>query len=280
MKKLFALIAALFLTTALFATEYTWISSEAKADFEGYDYATNFTIGSGSGAISLEDLKILDPKDGYFRFMAKLSNKESSFVPTNYIVRVPYPSAFNESGNGTGYINNAAAIKSIKLVGKTNRPYDEILLLYRTSIDGVIKSIRMPQDFNSIISMEEFTLVYENPLYEPDVNKRDLKSSPVLGNKTTTLEFIGFQIKCNRPDSIHAYSNYSIFEIKSVTIDCDDAFTKEQLEARAVLLEEFGIEENTEIKQKESNRIQELIRVKENEKNLMHKDETPTEDVK
>lgn len=276
MKKLFALIAALFLTTALFATGYTWISPDAKADFEGYDYTSNFTIGRDSGALDLDDLKILEPKDGYFRFMARLPNNK----PASYTIRAPYPSAFNESGNGTGYINNAAAIKTIKLVGRTNRPYDEIILLYRTSIDGIIHQIRMPQDFNSIRTMEDFELVYNNPLYEPDVNKRDLKSNPVLGNKTTTLELIGFTIRCNEADASHTYSNYSIFEIKSVTVDCDDAFTKEQLDVRAALLEEFGIEENTEIKNKTSNQIKELIRVKENEKALMHKDETSASDAK
>ena len=34
----------------------------------------------------------------------------------------------------------------------------------------------MPQDFNSIKSMEENELIFENPLYESDVKKREVKT--------------------------------------------------------------------------------------------------------
>ena len=88
----------------------------------------------------------------------------------------------NEADIGAGYISNAAAIKSIKVVFTTNRPYDNISVLYSTSVNGPTKEIKMPQDFNSIKSMVEAELFFENPLYEPDVKKREVKELPVLNN--------------------------------------------------------------------------------------------------
>ena len=272
MKKIASLFALLaWCLSAMFAAEYTLLDSNAKAEFEGYDYVSNFEITSESGYFTKDDLKILEPNEKGFRFMASNVPSDRS---TSYIIKTPFPSFFNESGTGAGYINNAAAIKRIKVVGRTNRPYDEIIVQYRTSVDGAIHEIRMPQDFNSIKSMEEFELVFDNPLYEPDVNKRELKSNPVLGNKTSTIEFVGLKIKTNAPCAGHSYSPYSIVYIKSISVICDSAFTDSQLEERATLLQEFGITENEEIKKKTSNRIQELIRRKDNEKSLMDSGES------
>lgn len=266
MKKLFSLIAALLFVWSLSATEYTLLSSDAKAEFEGYDYVSNFEITSESGYFTKDDLKILEPNEKGFRFMA---TNVPMGVSTSYVIKTPFPSFFNESGSGSGFIDNAGAIKQIKVVGRTNRPYDEISILYRTASDGIIHSIKMPQDFNSIRSMEEFELVFDNPLYEPDVNKREIKASPVLGNKDSTIELVGIRIKTNAPDATHSYSPYSIVYLKSITVVCDSAFTDSQLEERATLLQEFGIVENEEIRIKTSNRIKELIRIKDNEKSLM-----------
>lgn len=250
----------------LCAQEQTLFSSSVKADLDGYDYVSNFEITSESGYFNKSDLMILTPNEKGMRFYARGVPKD---VSTHYSILTAYPSFLNEGVDGAGVIYNAAAIKSIKVTATTNRPYDEIILLYSTSPNGPIHEIRMPQDFNTIKSMEEFTLTYENPLYESDVKKRDVLASPVLGADADGIYLRGFRIKTNAPSGYNAYSEYSVFYLKEVTVVCDKAFTDEQVEAMKTLKEEFGIDEQAAARAKAKSDVAERNRVRNTEQSLM-----------
>lgn len=267
MKKLFTFVAVLFATTMLLsAQEQVLFDSSAKADLDGYDYISNFEITSESGYFTKKNLQILTPTEKGIRFLATNVPKD---VSTHYSILTAYPSFLNESGSGAGVIYNAAAIKQIKVTATTNRPYDEIILLYSTSPNGIIHEIKMPQDFNAVKSMEEFTLTYNNPLYEGDVKKREVTAAPVLGADADGIYLRGFRIKTNAPSGFSRYSEYSVFYLKKVTVVCDKAFTDEQIEAMNILKDEFGINENEDIIRKAKLDIAERNRVRDNEQSLM-----------
>jgi hypothetical protein len=270
LKKLITLFL-LLVSCSLFAQEQVLFDATVKVDLDGYDYVSNFEIVSESGYFTKDELKILQPTEKGLRFMATGVPKS---VSTHYTILTSYPSFLNESGSGAGVIYNAGAIKQIKITATTNRPYDEIILLYSTSPSGVIREIKMPQDFNAIRSMEEFTLVYDNPLYQEDVAKRDVSAAPVLGADADGIYLRGFRIKTNAPSGYSSYSEYSVFYLKSVSVICDKAFTDGQLEAMKALKEEFGIDENKAIREKTKSDIAERNRVRDNEKALMATEDT------
>ena len=271
MKRFLSFLCVMFATMMLLcAQEQVLFSSAAKADVDGYDYVSNFEIDSKSGYFNKSQLTILEPNERGLRFIA---TKVPKNISTSYDILTAYPSFLNESVEGAGVIQNAGAIKSIKVTATTNRPYDEIILLYSTSPMGPIKSIRMPQDFNAIKSMEEFTLTFENPLYEKDYKKREVVTSPVLGTDADGLYLRGFRIKTNAPSGYNAYSEYSVFYLKSVVVVCDKAFTDEQLEAAKTLKEEFGIKETENVEKRVKADIAERNRIREVEKTLMASEE-------
>ena len=271
MKRFLSFLCVMFATMMLLcAQEQVLFSSAAKADVDGYDYVSNFEIDSKSGYFNKSQLMILEPNEKGLRFIATKVPKD---VSTSYDILTAYPSFLNESVEGAGVIQNAGAIKSIKVIATTNRPYDEIILLYSTSPMGPIKSIKMPQDFNAIKSMEEFTLTFENPLYEKDYKKREVVTSPVLGTDAVGLYLRGFRIKTNAPSGYSTYSEYSVFYLKSVVVVCDKAFTDEQLEAAKTLKEEFGIKETENVEKRVKADIAERNRIREVEKTLMASEE-------
>ena len=271
MKRFLSFLCVMFATMMLLcAQEQVLFNSAAKADVDGYDYVSNFEIDSKSGYFNKSQLMILEPNEKGLRFIATKVPKD---VSTSYDILTAYPSFLNESVEGAGVILNAGAIKSIKVTATTNRPYDEIILLYSTSPMGPIKSIKMPQDFNAIKSMEEFTLTFENPLYESDYKKREVVTSPVLGADADGLYLRGFRIKTNAPSGYSTYSEYSVFYLKSVVVVCDKAFTDEQLEAAKTLKEEFGIKETENVEKRVKADIAERNRIREVEKTLMASEE-------
>lgn len=271
MKRFLSLLCVMFATCMLLcAQEQVLFSSAAKADVDGYDYTSNFEISSTSGYFDKSELTILEPNEKGLRFLAVNPPKD---ISTSYDILTAYPSFLNEGVDGAGVIQNAGAIKSIKVTATTNRPYDEIILLYSTSPMGPIKSIKMPQDFNAIKSMEEFTLTFENPLYEKDYKKREVVTSPVLGSDADGLYLRGFRIKTNAPSGYSTYSGYSVFYLKSVVVVCDKAFTDEQLEAAKTLKEEFGIKETDNVEKRVKADIAERNRIREVEKTLMASEE-------
>lgn len=277
MKKLINLFFITLLTTVVFAQEQILFDSSVKADLNGFDYVSNFEITSDSGYFSKSNLEIIEPNEKGIRFCAKNVPNDTS---TSYKILTAYPSFLNESIDGAGVIYNAASIKTVKITATTNRPYDEIILLYSTSPNGNIKEIKMPQNFDEIRSMEEFTLVYENPLYEKNVKKRELTTSPVLGAEVDGLYLRGFRIKTNAPNGFNVYSPYSAFYLKSVSVVCDKAFTEEQISANKALKEEFKIDENKNERNKAIKKVEEKNRIMLSNEALMASKEETIENAK
>lgn len=254
--------------TPLFAKESILIKSDVTAELEGYDFVSNFEITSDSGRYRNSDLMILPPNEKGFRFLAK---NVPEYSTSNYKIIPAYPVFLNEPNIGAGYIYNVSTIKSIKVIFTTNRPYDSISILYSTSVNGPIKKIKMPQDFNSIKSMEENELIFENPLYEPDVKKREIKSTPVLGGDIEGLYFQGIEITTNPACGYSEFSEYSVIYLKEVSVIYDELFTEEQIEQKKILKEDFGIDESAKERIKATNKVREKIRIRENEASLMDK---------
>ena len=272
MKKILSiLLASILILGSVFAEEKVLFDASAKSDLDGYDYISNFEMDSDSGYFRKDQFKILEPNDKGIRFLA---TNVPADISTSYKVLVAYPSFLNEDGAGTGYIYNVKYVKSIKIEATTNRPYDEIYLLYSTSPTGPVKRVLMPQDFSTIKSMEDYELVFNNPNYEPDPNKRDVKASPVLGSEADGLYLVGFQIKTNAPNGFNAYSPYSVFYLRKVTVIYDKMFTDEQVENNKILKEEFGISPNTEAEIKAKAKITEKVRLREVEKSLIDSSES------
>ena len=271
------MLTAFMLVASSFAEEKVLFDSSAKSDLDGYDYISNFEMTSDSGYFRGDQFKILEPNDKGIRFLAK---DVPDNISTSYKVLVSYPSFLNEDGAGTGYIYNVKYIKSIKIEATTNRPYDEIYLLYSTSPTGPVKRVLMPQDFSTIKSMEDYELIFNNPNYEPDPNKRDVKSVPVLGSDADGLYLVGFQIKTNAPNGYNAYSPYSVFYLRKVTVIYDKMFTDEQVENNKILKEEFGISPNTEAEKKAKAKIAERNRLRAVEESLMDNSSNNSEDAK
>ena len=141
MKKfILTLMAFAFTVCVLCAEEKVLFDSSAKSELDGYDYISNFEITSDSGYFKKDSFEILAPNEKGIRFLARGVPKDCS---TSYKIKVAYPSFLNEKddGIGTGFIYNVKYIKSIKIEATTNRPYDEIILMYRTSPTGLIKEV-------------------------------------------------------------------------------------------------------------------------------------------
>lgn len=260
---------SLLCSTLLFAEETVLIKSDATAELEGFDFISNFEIKSDSGQFTKFDLEILPPNEKGFRFLAKNVPKSK---PSNYKIVPAYPAFLNEPNTGAGYIENAATIKSIKVTATTNRPYDQISVLYSTSANGPVKEIKMPQDFNKIRSMEEYELIFDNPLYEPDIKKRKVTATPVLGGDIEGIYLRGIKITTNPASGFNEYSQYSLFYLKQVSVIYDNLFTEEQLLEKKALKEDFGIDENAKAKEKAISEIKERERIRANEAELSHKD--------
>lgn len=264
MKKLICLLLLLIGTFA-FAEETILYTSDTSASCSDYTFKDNFVITSNSGYFNDSNLKIGNPTDKGLPFIAM---DVPEFTTTHYDILVPYETFLNDPNTGAGYIDNAKDIKSISITATTNRPYDEIILMYKTTPTGEVKYIKMPQDFDAIQSMVEFTLVFDNPLYK-DISKRTLKASPVVGNEAEGIYLVGFRIKTNMPTSTQAYSPYSVLYIKSVSVIYDKAFTDEQTLLNNEVKSLFEIDEYNNLREKEIRKIEESKRLKDEELSKM-----------
>lgn len=277
MKKLITIFVLFIASFAVFADEAFLLKSDSVADFDGYDYVSNFEIVSDSGWFPKENLMILKPNEKGFRFLAKNVPEN---VTTSYKIIPSYPSFLNEADIGAGHITNVSNIKAFRLVYTTNRPYDEISILYSTSEDGPIHTVKMKPNNIMVTSMSEVVVDYELPSYQADITKRELKAAPVFGGDVHGIFLRGLKITTNMATGANTHSDWSILYVKEISVIYDNMFTEEQLNERAIIAEEFRIEANKEIREKASHDVQEKLRLREHEKQLIHTDvstETETE---
>ena len=274
MKK-FILVFTLLVGSFAFAEETVLFSADklSSANYDEYSF-DNFTVTSTSGNFKKSNLHILKPTDSGLPVMAE---NVPQYISTHYEVNPAYPTFLNNANEGIGYIENARNIKSVKLVATTNRPYDEIILLYSYTPNGKVYEIKMPNN-TTIYTMEEFTLTYDIPTYESDVTKRVIKNLPIVNNEINGIYLRGFRIQTNAPFGQYAYSPYSVVMIKEVTLIYDNAVTSEQLQKSKEIKEQFGISTNSELENKTKKMISEKKRLLESELKLM--DSTQISDVR
>lgn len=273
MKKFLICLLTFLLAVNVFADENILYKFDVDSNFNGYSFKDNFEISSQSGYFNKKNLD-LRVSDKYG--LLAIATDVPDGISTSFDVTVPYPTFLNEPNIGAGFIDNVATIKQIKIVGSTNRPYDEIILLYTTTPNGPVHSIKMPQDFSSINSSEEFTLVFDNPAYESDVKKRTIKSYPIISDRAPGIYLVGFRIKTNAAMGNNVYGPYAMVGIKEVSIIYDKAFTDEQLNKSVDLKEKLGIDEISTLKNKTISEIEEKVRLENNEMAKMDKGSTET----
>ena len=122
----------LFTASLLFAETTELLNSNSNASLDSYSYITNFEIDSNSGYfVKGKNLAINSTAEGIEAIAWNVPKNISS----NYRLVPAYPSELNEANTGSGYIKNAAAIKTIKIIATLNRPYDDIYLLYSTNAE-------------------------------------------------------------------------------------------------------------------------------------------------
>lgn len=268
MKKIILSVFLIFFAM-LFAQENILLKSDAQAELNGYDYVKNFTVNSTSGYFTKDSFKILEPNEKGFRVCVEVPN-----TSTSYDILPSYPSFLNEANIGAGYIENAGSIKKIDITLTLNRPYDEIIFMYSTSPNGDIKFFKMPQNFNSVKSMEETVLTIEPDSYIQDVNYRDIKSAVALGGENDGIYFRGIRVKVNKAPNNIDFSPYSIVYLKEIKVQYDLNLTPEQFEQRKAMKEEWGISDEEElIREKTIARIDIEVKNKEQEKSKMFKEE-------
>lgn len=280
MKKLISFCVGFLLAMSVFADEGKLFDASVKAELNGFDWVENFEITSDSGAFTKKDLRILPPNEQGLRFAAINPPADKS---CNYKVLTAYPSFLNEGVVGGGVIENTGSIKSIKVIYTTNRPYDEVFLMYSTSAKETaeIKYVKIPSDFNAVKSMEEKEFVFDNPNYEPDVKKREILNNPVVGDDSDGIYLRGFKIQTNAASGYNTYSPYSIFYLKEVSVIYDKAKDDEKIEFRKKIESEFGFNSNKEgIKQRAIQKIEERERIRAGMEALKAKEPTQQADAK
>ena len=255
----------LFTASLLFAETTELLNSNSNASLDSYSYITNFEIDSNSGYfVKGKNLAINSTAEGIEAIAWNVPKNISS----NYRLVPAYPSELNEANTGSGYIKNAAAIKTIKIIATLNRPYDDIYLLYSTSLNGEIKRIKMPH-YDTAQSMVEQEYVFDNMLYEENVKNRDIKSYPLIGSYKQAIYFRGIEIQTNAPYGYYGYGDYSTVNIKTIAVTYDKAENDETLLLSEEFETKYGLDVTKSIKEKTKNEIEQQIAIMEREKQLM-----------
>lgn len=245
MKKIFAVLAMVFAVFVLTAEEKVLLDPQSTASIgdENISYVENFTIGSTSGYFADGNLKILPPTEDGFRVLA--IDVPRSDV-SSYDLIPAYPSFLNEGTEGAGAISNAGAIKKVEVEVMFNRPYDEVMLLYSTSPNGPVKSIKLiPEEGKAIETMVPIKMVSVDLNYNDDVKTREIKADPALGGDATGIYFRGYRIRVNPAYGVNEYSPWSIVYFKQTKVIYDLRFTPEQWEMREKLKEEWKIDDGS-----------------------------------
>lgn len=245
MKKIFAVLAMVFAVFVLTAEEKVLLDPQSTASIgdENISYVENFTIGSTSGYFTDGNLKILPPTEDGFRVLA--IDVPRSDV-SSYDLIPAYPSFLNEGTDGAGAISNAGAIKKVEVEVMFNRPYDEVMLLYSTSPNGPVKTIKLiPEDGKAIETMVPIKMVSADLNYNDNVKTREIKADPALGGDATGIYFRGYRIRVNPAYGVNEYSPWSIVYFKQTKVIYDLRFTPEQWEMREKLKEEWKIDDGS-----------------------------------
>ena len=262
MKKIFLVFAMLF-AGVLFAEETTLIdvNSFSGATVEDYSF-DGWEINTQSSLQTYTQIKMTDKGLGV---CVVLPSDRDGYV--SYKIVPPYSPSLNESNKGLGFIENVGEIKKIEItVEGINKPDEIVLYLSRSLKDKVGKPYKFKETVGFI---GEKTLVWENPNYITDPNKRDATPGPAYGDEASNLYIraVGIRTKCDWP--------VSVVYIKNCKIIYDLDKTPEELERIKESEEIWGLNGslNEDVKAKDLKALEEKKRKKEYNATLMHKDE-------
>lgn len=278
MKKLFSLlIVAIMAIGMVFADEAVLFDSAAKADVlgTGYDWVAGARAIGVSGVYepgrNLEN-PILTEKYG----LCIRTDVAPQYTDSRYGIQFIEPS-FNEPNSGTGYIKNAAAVKSMDITLTLNRGYDEIEIFWLQNGVEHKRKFKASDATTTIESMIEFTAHIDFAEYVDDVRNRSTAQIPVAGLKMTDIRLTKIEVITHTAPGNWMYSPTSIVGIKKISMIYDKAVTDEAYERGREADEVFGINANAELENRTRRDIESYLRQTDYNQSLMATEGTQSE---
>ena len=278
MKKLFSLlIVAIMAIGMVFADEAVLFESTAKADVlgTGYDWVAGARAIGVSGVYepgrNLEN-PILTEKYG----LCIRTDVAPQYTDSRYGIQFIEPS-FNEPNSGTGYIKNAAAVKSMDITLTLNRGYDEIEIFWLQNGVEHKRKFKASDATTTIESMIEFTAHIDFAEYVDDVRNRSTAQIPVAGLKMTDIRLTKIEVITHPAPGNWMYSPTSIVGIKKISMIYDKAVTDEAYERGLEADEVFGINANAELENRTRRDIEIYLRQTDYNQSLMATEGTQSE---
>lgn len=262
MKKIFLVLAMLF-AGIVFAEETTLIevSSFNGATVEDYSF-DGWEVQTQSSLKAETKVKMTDKGLGA---CVTLPTSRGGYV--SYKIVPPYSPSLNESNKGLGFIENVGEIKKIEITVEGINKADEVILYLSRSIKD---RVGRPYKFKEPIKfIGEKTLVWENPVYVDDPNKRITEPGPAYGDEAANLYIraICIRTKCDWP--------VSVVYIKNCKIIYDLDKTPEELERikESEAVWELNKDLNSKVKEKDLENLKKKKIKNEYNATLMHKEE-------
>ena len=278
MKKLFSLlIVAVMAIGMVFADEAVLFESTAKADVlgTGYDWVAGARAIGVSGVYepgrNLEN-PILTEKYG----LCIRTDVAPQYTDSRYGIQFIEPS-FNEPNSGTGYIKNAATVKSMDITLTLNRGYDEIEIFWLQNGVEHKRKFKASDATTTIESMIEFTAHIDFAEYVDDVRNRSTAQIPVAGLKMTDIRLTKIEVITHPAPGNWMYSPTSIVGIKKISMIYDKAVTDEAYERGLEADEVFGINANAELENRTRRDIEIYLRQTDYNQSLMATEGTQSE---
>lgn len=278
MKKLFSLlIVATMAIGMVFADEAVLFDSAAKADVlgTGYDWVANAkAVGISGRYVPGKNLEnpILTEKYG----LCIGTDVAPQYTDSRYGIQFIEPS-FNEPNSGTGYIKNAAAVKSMDITLTLNRVHDEVEIFWLQNGVEHKRKFKASDATTTIESMIEFTAHIDFAEYVDDVRNRSTAQIPVAGLKMTDIRLTKIEVITHPAPDNWMYSPTSIVGIKKISMIYDKAVTDEAYERGLEADEVFGINANAELENRTRRDIEIYLRQTDYNQSLMATEGTQSE---
>lgn len=278
MKKLLSLlIVAIMAIGMVFADEAVLFDSTAKADVlgTGYDWVANAkAVGISGRYVPGRNLEnpILTEKYG----LCIRTDVAPQYTDSRYGIQFIEPS-FNEPNSGTGYIKNAAAVKSMDITLTLNRGQDEVEIFWLQNGVEHKRKFKASDATTTIESMIEFTAHIDFAEYVDDVRNRSTAQIPVAGLKMTDIRLTKIEVITHPAPGNWMYSPTSIFCIKKISMIYDKAVTDEAYERGLEADEVFGINANAELENRTRRDIEIYLRQTDYNQSLMATEGTQSE---
>jgi hypothetical protein len=278
MKKLFSLLATLVLLMGfVFADEAVLFDYSAKADVleTGYDWVSNAKAVGVSGTYE-PGRNLYNPVLSEKYGLCIRTDSAPQYSDSRYAIEFIEPS-FNEPNSGTGYIKNAAAVKSMDITLTLNRGYDEVEIFWEQNGTLHKRKFKASDATTTIESMIEFNAHLDFSEYINDVRNRSTAQIPVAGLKMTDIKLKRIEVITHQAPGDWMYSPTSIVGIKKISMIYDKAVTDDAYERGLEADEVFGIKAKTELENKTRRNIEIYLRQSEYNKSLMATEGTQSE---